>query len=76
MRPCVSRTRPQVAAFDLYYRLEVAAMWISAEDKKRRTKGLRNAGVAFAMAKRGGPMKNPRDKRREQKERRFEEQAG
>lgn len=51
-------------------------MWISPEDKRKRTKGLRNAGVAFAMAKRGGPMKNPRDKRTAQKERRFQEQAG
>jgi hypothetical protein len=51
-------------------------MLITPEDKKRRTKGLRNASVAFAMAKRGGPMKNPRDKRRNQKERRFEEMAG
>jgi hypothetical protein len=50
-------------------------VWISPEDKKRRRKGLRNAGVAFAMAKRGGPMKNRRDKRRVQKERRFEERA-
>ena len=51
-------------------------MLITAEDKKKRKKGMRNASVAFAMAKRGGPMKNPRDKRRAQKERRFEEQAG
>jgi hypothetical protein len=49
--------------------------WISPEDKKKRTKGLRNAGVAFAMAKRGGPMKNSRDKRRAQKERRYEAEA-
>ncbi len=51
-------------------------MWISPEDKAKRTKGMRNASVVFARAKRGGPMKNPRDKRRAQKERRFEEQAG
>jgi hypothetical protein len=49
--------------------------WITAEDKKKRRKGMRNAGVVFAMAKRGGPMKNPRDKRAVQKERRFEAQA-
>ena len=41
-----------------------------------RTKGLRNSSVLFAMALKGGPMKNPRDKRREQKDRRFEERAG
>ena len=51
-------------------------MWISAEDKKKRKKGMRNAGVAYANAKRGGPMKNPRDKRVAQKERRFAEMAG
>ena len=50
-------------------------MWISPEDKRKRKKGMRNAGVAFANAKRGGPMKNPRDKRRAQKERRVEAQA-
>lgn len=49
--------------------------WISAEDKKKRKKGMRNPGVAFAMAKRGGPMRNPRDKRRGQKQRRYEAQA-
>jgi hypothetical protein len=50
-------------------------MLITPEDKKKRKKGMRNAGVAFAMAKRGGPMKNRRDKRRAQKERRVESQA-
>ena len=55
--------------------LEATAVWISPEDKRMRCKGMRNAGVAFAMAKRGGPMKNRRDKRRVQKERRFEESA-
>lgn len=40
-----------------------------------RTKGLRNASVVYAMALKGGPMKNPRDKRRAQKERRVEAQA-
>jgi hypothetical protein len=49
--------------------------WITAEDKKKRRKGMRNAGVAFAMAKRGGPMKNPRDKRVEQKDRRYQSEA-
>ena len=60
----------------LYLWVEAAAMWISAEDKKKRKKGMRNAGVAYANAKRGGPMKNPRDKRVAQKERRFAEMAG
>jgi len=41
-----------------------------------RTKGMRNAGVVFAMSIKGGPMKNRRDKRRSQKERRFEDAAG
>jgi hypothetical protein len=50
-------------------------MWITPEDKKKRRKGMRNASVAFAMAKRGGPHRNSRDKRRTQKDRKYEEAA-
>jgi hypothetical protein len=46
------------------------------QDGTPRTKGIRNANVQYAMACKGGPMKNPRDKRRDQKERRFQEAAG
>jgi len=49
--------------------------WITPEDKKKRRKGMRNASVVFARAKRGGPMKNPRDKRKTQKARKYEEAA-
>ena len=67
---------PQVRGPSVYRALEVALMaWITAEDKKKRKKGIRNPGVAFAMAKRGGPMKNERDKRRAQKDRRFQSEA-
>jgi hypothetical protein len=41
-----------------------------------RTKGIRNAVVAYAMTLKGGAHKNKKDKRKAQKERRFEEQAG
>lgn len=44
-------------------------------DGTPRTKGMRNPGVVFARAKRGGPMKNERDKRRAQKDRRFQSEA-
>lgn len=44
-------------------------------NRQPRKKGMRNASVAYAMACKGGPMKNPRDKRKTQKERRFEAQA-
>jgi hypothetical protein len=50
-------------------------MLITPEDKRKRKKGIRNASVVFARAKRGGPMKNPRDKRVEQKTRKYEEAA-
>lgn len=50
-------------------------MLITPEDRKKRKKGMRNAGVVFARAKRGGPMKNNRDKRAAQKARRVEERA-
>jgi hypothetical protein len=40
-----------------------------------RTKGMRNAYVASARAKRGGAHKNPRDKRRAQKDRAYERSA-
>lgn len=40
-----------------------------------RTKGMRNAFIASAKAGRGGAHKNARDKRRDQKERRYESQA-
>jgi hypothetical protein len=46
------------------------------QDGTPRTKGIRNACVMYAMACKGGPMKNPRDKRQAQKERRYEEAAG
>jgi hypothetical protein len=39
------------------------------------TKGMRNAFQAAACVKRGGAHKNPRDKRRAQKDRSYERSA-
>lgn len=43
----------------------------TGQDGNPRTKGIRNAIVAVAMAKRGGPMRDRRDRRPKDARRHF-----